>query len=122
MLAYSLYSAQAPSKRPRSRLPIKTTFTSLLIAKSTILTDSFSLMFTHSGAPNREKEFEEQAGAFEYASQKMVDTALQVASSGKSTSKELKEALRAKAKEVIEAYLLSSDSCSPTRKSNICRM
>lgn len=51
-------------------------------------------------APNREQEFEEKAGAFEYHTSKMVDSAEQTAIHGKHATKQLVDNIHTATKEV----------------------
>lgn len=53
-------------------------------------------------APNREQEFEEKAGAFEYHTSKMIDAAEQTSIHGKNVSKQLVENIQAAAKDLAE--------------------
>lgn len=53
-------------------------------------------------APNREQEFEEKAGAFEYHTSKMVDSAEQTAIHGKHATKQLVDNIHTATKELAE--------------------
>lgn len=54
------------------------------------------------GTPNREQEFEEKAGAFEYHTSKMVDSAEQTAIHGKHATKQLVDNIHTATKELAE--------------------
>lgn len=53
-------------------------------------------------APNREQDFEEKAGAFEYHTSKMIDAAEQTSIHGKNVSKQLVENIQSAAKDLAE--------------------
>lgn len=61
-------------------------------------------------APNREQDFEEKAGAFEYHTSKMIDAAEQTSIHGKNVSKQLTDNIQAAAKDVSETFYAKSSS------------
>ena len=63
-----------------------------------------------SDAPNREQDFEEKAGAFEYHTSKMIDAAEQTSIHGKNVSKQLTDNIQAAAKDVSKSYVYA-DNC-----------
>jgi len=54
------------------------------------------------GAPNREQDYEEKAGAFEYHTSKMIETAEQTAIHGKHATSQLVDNIHAAAKDLAE--------------------
>jgi len=65
--------------------------------------------FIYLETANREQDFEEKAGAFEYHTGKMVDSAEQTAIHGKHATKQLVDNIHTATKEVI-AQLMSIPS------------
>ena len=61
-------------------------------------------LFCISDTPNREQEFEEKAGAFEYHTSKMVDSAEQTAIHGKHATKQLVDNIHTATKEVCVVF------------------